>query len=637
MCGIAGVVDLGLPGEDRHTQVQAMLRALWHRGPDQQQLTSAGAATLGSARLAIVDVEHSQQPLHSKDGRWWLTYNGEIYNYLELRDQLEREDWHFRSHGDAEVVLAAHARWGRRACERFDGMFAYALWDALGGELLLVRDRLGIKPLYWQMRGQGLVFASEPKGLLALSGGRGQLDPQGLAEIFAVGAGFPSGCGLGERTAFAGLSALLPATWLSFSPAQGAGSLRTGRWWHLLDGVQAPFASPREAEDALEAAFSQAVRATRMGQAKLGACLSGGLDSSLITAELLATSSEILPAATITYRADHGDDDARAAREVADHLRAAGRTHLEHRWTHLPLPTWLHGIDPLVRAFDEPCWEPRKLGMMANFKTLRDAGCKVALSGEGADELFFGYYPRFAGWQPGGPALQSPSDFKALWRSKLERTQELLGPAQQRGLLDWAAVDQAVDDAVERWLAPYWHSPADRVRAVQAWYTHTFLHWLLADNDRFGMAWSIEARFPFLVNEVVQIALRMPPEWNFPGFQGLPDKAIERSLARRRLPKSVGEQRIKAPMPTPATLDYPLALVDRLEQELTLAPPQALEFFGGDHLRRLAGDFRSAIAAVGREQGNHGELLAKYDPRRPVRTVHVFGALTTLRWWSLYL
>ncbi|MBI5609781.1 MAG: asparagine synthase (glutamine-hydrolyzing) [Deltaproteobacteria bacterium] len=637
MCGIAGVVDHGHSSGDRAIQVRAMLRALWHRGPDQQQVATAGAATLGSARLAIVDVEHGQQPLQSSDGRWWLSYNGEVYNYLELRDQLEREGWRFRSHSDAEVVLAAHARWGRRACERFDGMFAYAVWDALGGELLLVRDRLGIKPLYWRVRGEGLLFASEPKGLLALSGGRGQLDPQGLAEVFAVGAGFPSGCGLGERTAFAGISSLLPASWLLFRPAQGASSLQTGRWWHLHGAMGEPFASPVEAEEALEAAFSRAVRATRMGQAKLGACLSGGLDSSLITAELLATSSEVLPAATITYRADRGDDDARAAALVADHLRAAGHTQLDHRWTHLPLPTWLHGIDPLVRAFDEPCWEPRKLGMMANFKTLRDAGCKVALSGEGADELFFGYYPRFAGWQPGGPPMESPSDFKALWRGKLGRCRKLLAPALLSGQLDWAAVDQAVDDAVERWLAPHWHHPQDRVRAVQAWYMHTFLHWLLADNDRFGMAWSVEARFPFLANEVIQTALRMPPEWNFPGFQGLPDKAIERSLARRRLPTSIGEQRIKAPMPTPATLDYPLALVERLEQELALAPPQALEFFDGDHLHRLASDFRTAIAAVGHETGNHGELLAKFDPRRPVRTVHVFGALTALRWWHLYL
>ncbi len=637
MCGIVGIVDLDRSSGERHAQAQTMLRALWHRGPDQQLVVSAGAATLGTARLAIVDMAHGRQPVQSRDGRWLLTYNGEVYNYKELREQLARAGWAFASDSDAEVVLAAHALWGPRAYERFDGMFAYGLWDALGGELLLVRDRLGIKPLYWSLRGDGLFFASEPKGLLALSGGRGQVDAQGLAEIFAVGAGFPSGCGLGERTALSGISSLSAASWLRFSPNQGASSLRTGRWWTLHDDLGELFKTPHEAHEALEAAFSRSVAATRMGQAQAGACLSGGLDSSLITAEVLGTTTESLSVATITYRADHSDDDARAAVQVAEHLQLTAAGRLDHRWTHLPLTTWLHGIDPLVRAFDEPCWEPRKLGMMANFKTLRDAGCKVALSGEGADELFFGYYPRFAGWQPGGPPLNTPSDFKALWRSKLAPCKSLLAPAVQSGQLQWGAIDQAVDDAVERWLAPYWHNPEDRVRAVQAWYMHTFLHWLLADNDRFGMAWSIEARFPFLLREMVQVALRMPPEWNFPGFNGLPDKAIERSLARTRLPKSIGEVRLKAPMPTPSTLDYPLALVSRFEQEIALAPRQALDFFDRDHLIGMARHFRLAIAAVHDEQGNYGELLAKYDPKRPVRTVHIFGALTALRWWDMYL
>jgi asparagine synthase (glutamine-hydrolysing) len=496
-----------------------MLGALWHRGPDGYGQISCGDATLGATRLAIVDPAAGAQPMAGA-GRF-VVYNGEIYNHAALRAELEALGHVFRTRSDTEIVPAAHAQWGPNAALRFDGMFAYAIHDPATGELLLVRDRFGIKPLYWQsMPDGGLAFASEPKALLALDGGRGRPDYLGLASIFAHGAAFPAGCEAGERTCFEGVQAVPAATVVRFRN----GTMVSHRYWSFADARRTPFTNPGEAREALEAAFVSSVRACRQGDAQIGACLSGGLDSSLITAELVGQGQTSLAAATITYRSDFNDPDAAAAKVVATHLGDA----VDHRFTWLPLETYTHDIDTLVRAFDEPCWEPRKLGMLNNYRTLRAAGCKIALTGEGADELFFGYYPRFEGWRP--PAMKSSADFAALWRSKLGPTRTLLAPAFAAGLVQEQALYAVVDDAVARWLAPAWKDPEDRVFAVQGWYAQTFLHWLLADNDRFGIAFSVEGRFPFLTNEMVDVALRIPLEWSLPGAGGLSDKAALRAL-----------------------------------------------------------------------------------------------------------
>lgn len=636
MCGIVGIVDPHAAITLRESLVRGMLRALWRRGPDAQALQSDGPLTLGTARLAIVDPQHAHQPMArpGPDGRTHLlAYNGEIYNHQELRKKLQRQGFEFSTQSDTEVVLAAHAAWGLGALQKLDGMFAYALWDAHARELLLVRDRLGIKPLYWTRKGQGIAFASEPKALLALSGGRGKPDFAGLAEIFSLGAAFPAGGGVGDRTAFHGISALPAAHWLRWRHGQ----MQVQRWWALLDDVGQPFASREEASAALEDAFAASVRAARMGDAEVGASLSGGLDSSLLTAELVAQSDHPVVAATITYRQDHSDGDALAAVQLAEHLALIHPGRLEHHWTWLPEPTWLADVDTLVRAFDEPCWEPRKLGMLANYRTLRGAGCKVALSGEGADELFFGYYPRFLGWRDPPPAMASVADFSAAWREKRRGLAGLFAPAVASGALKLADLESSADEATDTWLRPYWQDPADRVRAVQAWYTHTFLHILLADNDRFGMHWSIEARFPFLTQAMLKTALALPPQWNFPGEQGFPDKAMERLLGPGRLPLSIWRHRVKAPMPTPGSLRYHLGLADRLEQEVALAPEGVWTLFDKGYVAKMIADFRATVRPMLDTDPDAGEAVSKYNPRLPVRTVHLFGVLTTLRWWALYI
>jgi asparagine synthase (glutamine-hydrolysing) len=625
MCGIAGWWQQALHPEERRAGVAAMVRALWHRGPDAQAVVSDGEATLGVARLAIVDRAQGQQPM-ARDGAL-LAYNGELYNHAELRRELEQRGHVFRTVSDTEVVLAAHATWGDDAPTRFDGMFAYALWHAGRHELLLVRDRLGIKPLYWSKHAGGVAFASEPKALLALAVGRGRPDWHGLLEVFAHGAAFPAGVAVGERTCFEDIHAILPASWLRLRP-EGS-EQRT--WWRFVDAIGTPFAVPEEGREALAAAFEASVRACRQGEAQVGACLSGGLDSSLLTAELVRQTTSPVAAATITYRSDASDPDAAAAKQVAAHL-PTGR--LAHHFTYLPESTYFHDLDTLVRAFDEPCWEPRKLGMLANYRTLRAAGCAVALSGEGADELFFGYYPRFAGWRAPEPA--TVADFKGLWRGKLGAVRTLVAPALAGGLIDGAALDAVVDDSVDRWLAPTWQATGDRVRAVQAWYTHTFLHWLLADNDRFGMAYSVEGRFPFLTNAMVEVALRMPPAWNFPQVDGLPDKAQARWLGQGRLPEAIWRQRVKAPMPTPGSLRYHLAIADRLEQEIALAPPVAWAWFDRAEVERLIAAFRATVAPLLATAPDDGEAVTRYNPKLPVRTVHLFSVLTTLRWLALY-
>ncbi len=630
MCGIAGIIAPD-PTIDNSARIRAMLQVQLHRGPDGQGIATSGAATFGVNRLAIVDPRNGAQPMRD-DSAQLLAYNGEIYNHAALRHELQRLGHVFRTQSDTEVVLLAHAAWGNDAMRRFDGMFAYALWNSLRQSVLLVRDRLGIKPLYWQQRHDGVAFASEIKGILALDGGKGDVDAIGLAEIFVHGANFPAGCGTSERTCFAGISAVLPAHVLELSAA----GPRSQKWWSPRDEAQVSFDSREIAAEALEAAFVHSVRACRMGDAQVGASLSGGLDSSLITAELLAQSTEIFHAATITYTADRSDDDAAAATVVVGHLSDQYPSRLQHHWAYLPLDGYLDSVDALVQAFDEPCWEPRKLGMLLNYRVLHDAGCKVALSGEGADELFFGYYPRFAGWRT-PPDMKMPADFMALWQQKLPSVRALLSPMFDKGLLRTADLVMITEDTTDAWLTPYWQAPRDRTRAVQLWYTHTFLHWLLADNDRFGMAASVEGRFPFLTQEMLQVAWAMPPEWNFPDEQGFPDKAMERMLGPSRLPPAIWRDRVKAPMPTPSSLRYHLAIADALEREIATARPAFWQLFSQAYLSKQISEFRATVLPLLATDPLGGERVAKYNPQLPVRTVHLFGALTTLRWFALYI
>lgn len=631
MCGITGFIDEYTVPYEREQIVRKMVRSIAHRGPDEAAITSLGAVSFGTARLSIVDRAFGKQPMSASRGkkRGLITYNGEVYNFDELRHLLGQDGFPFQTRSDTEVVLAGHLLWGSRLVGHLDGMFAYGFWDEETKELTLVRDRFGIKPLYYCDFGDALVFASEPKSLFCHPRVGRQADLQTILEYFLHGSAFASGYSTQDHSFYEGVKALPPGHMLTWSKH----NCRIKKYWSPLDEIGAAPISKQDAQDELAAHIEGSVRSMLMGEVPVGTALSGGLDSSLLTAYAARNMDEPLVSACITYSPRYDDPDATHAALMSRHLNQDQPKCHRLDYTYLPEETYLDSLDDLVGAFDEPHWEPRQLAMFENYRTLAKAGRTVVLTGEGADELFFGYYQKFPGFRTAGMA--SPHDFAALWQNRVPWVRRLLRPAFSAGLLSKHTIDDLVYSSIDSYLAPYWRETGDKLRAVQCWYMHTFLPWLLMDNDRCSMHHSIEGRFPFLANKVVSMALKMPPEWNTTIAEGMQEKVMLRRAADHILPRAIWRDRNKSPLPMPLATSYHEGIAKRLASAINQAPQEVWEFLDRPTVEWMVKSFRNSMSSVGL---SGGEKLTRYvplDERYQIRTSHLFGVLTLLRWYQI--
>ena len=402
--------------------------------------------------------------------------------------------------------------------------------------------------------------------------------------------------------------------------------MRIERYWSLLDEPSGSLSDREAAQEQVADEIHQSVQSMLMGEVPVGTALSGGLDSSLITSEAVSDSPGELESACITYREDHNDPDARHADLLSQWLnrQRSGSHHLEY--TRLDEQTYLQNLDEMIAAFDEPHWEMRQLAMFENYRTLARLGQTVVLTGEGADELFFGYYQKFPGFR--SPQITKPADFAAIWRQRLPLVERLLAPAFASHLLSTELANDLIDHTVGTYLSPYWQTSKDRLRAVQAWYLHTFLPWLLMVNDRCSMAHSLEGRFPFLARRVVTLAWQLPPEWNIGNSEGPKEKVLLRYAARHRLPQEIWQHRAKSPLPIPQDVAYHRAIARRLAIEVENAPPVVWEWLDRDAILQMIHNFLDRADHLGSDDG---ETLMAYIPlgERPViRTVNLFAILS---------
>lgn len=531
MCGIAGMVG----GVDERA-LRVMTQTLRHRGPDDGAIwidAEAGVG-FGHRRLAIIDPRPlARQPMRSADGRHTLTFNGEIFNFRALRDELERAGRRFRTASDAEVLLAALEHWGESALERIEGQFAFAWWDAEARQLLLARDHLGIKPLYVTQRGGALRFASEIKALLAVDDGLRRMNTRMLSRYLAF-LWVPD-----DATMFDGVERLAPGSVLVWHD----GTVRTRRYWDVVDRAlhPAPVAGDRSARASEVAAhLRRSVREQLVADVPLGILLSGGLDSTIILAA--AAEAGAPPAAfTASYAAasraaDVFDDDAPYARRAAAHYGAVlHEAALEQRVRELlPVAVW---------HLDEPLGDP---SILVNHELTRAARAHmtVLLSGMGADELFAGY-PRHPALHYGTlPALLPaalPRAAAALVRAAVQlrmlppvRARRLLHvldrlhgtardrflayatyntAAAQRALLTPALAAEADVDGAASFHIDLWERLAGASPLQRALVTDlcTFLPAMNLENtDKTAMANAVEVRVPFLDRALVEYALALP-------------------------------------------------------------------------------------------------------------------------------
>ncbi|MDP5103763.1 MAG: asparagine synthase (glutamine-hydrolyzing), partial [Erythrobacter sp.] len=374
MCGIAGIFHAETPKPVDPARVERMCDALAHRGPDGAGVWTDHGVGLGHRRLSIIDVAGSPQPMHSADGRAVIVFNGEIYNFRELRSELEQAGFTFRTSGDTEVILAAWQRWGPDCLARLDGMFAFALYDRDKRQLFLARDRFGVKPLFYAPLSDGsIAFASELKGLLAHPLLRRRVNPQAI-EAYMTWGYVPD-----SHSILAGVEKLPAGHFLLLQQGRAPG--RPQRWWDI-DFTGRERGSEADLSAQLVHLLREAVRSRMVADVPLGAFLSGGVDSSGVVALMSEASAAQVQTCSIGFDVAAYDETS-YARQVAAKF---GADHQER----IVATDDFGAIDSLAAMFDEPFADASALPTWRVCQLARER-VTVALSGDGADEAFGGY------------------------------------------------------------------------------------------------------------------------------------------------------------------------------------------------------------------------------------------------------
>jgi len=604
VCGIVGIVK-----RDPHQAVDEpslvrMRDVLRHRGPDGEGLWIDGGVGLGMRRLAIVDVAGGHQPMANEDGTVWIVYNGEIYNHAELRRGLERRGHCYRTRSDTETILHLYEEEGERCVERLQGMFAFALWDRARGRLLLARDRLGIKPLYYAYTDHELLFASEIKAILARGSVRAALNEAILPEFLATR--FVAG----EETFFRGVRKLLPGRTLSWSRTEG---LRERRYWRLPMAVDDSPKTLKERAGELRARLAAAVRSHLMSDVPLGVFLSGGIDSSGLAALMASMVREPIR----TFAVGFSEPEANELAYARLAARAAGA---EHREVVVSSTEFFDALPGLVWHEDEPITFPSSVPLYFVSRLAREH-VKVVLTGEGADELFLGYDRyRVTAWNerlgrvywslvPG--ALRGRVSRLATGLPKplgryARRTFLALEPGPRALLCDnWAAFPAtaqsqlladprllAARDPYAEGLRCYEEATGGTLERMSQTDLQTYLVELLMKQDQMSMAASIESRVPYLDHEFVEYATAIPGRFKVRGFQ---TKAVLRAALQDLVPREILTRR-KMGFPVPVGRWFRGSFWP-VVQEFVLGP-RALDrgLFEPAFLRRLAEEHRTGAA-----------------------------------------
>jgi len=613
MCGIAGLFYPGTPKPIDPARIVAMTDAQAHRGPDGAGVWTAPGIGLGHRRLAIIDLGGGAQPMHSADGTLTVSYNGEIYNFAEVRAALEAKGARFRTDSDTEVLLHGWAAWGPAMLDRLNGMFAFALYDDRDKRLFLARDRMGVKPLHYvQLSDGGLAFASELKGLLAHPLVRRMPDVRAVEDYMAFGYVPDDSC------LVAGVRKLAAGHFLLVERGKPIPAER--QWWDL-DFTNRTRASAPAIEEELVARMREAVRLRMVADVPLGAFLSGGVDSSAVVALMAEVSRRAVRTCTIGFDAADHDERGYAS-------QVAARFATDHRERVVAAEDF-GLIDRLATAFDEPFADASAIATYRVCELARET-VTVALSGDGADEAFAGYrryrfqaaeerlrsmipgtlrarlfgtlgryYPK-ADWAP--RPLRAKTTFLGLADDGATAYARSVGvtPPVLRDVLFSDAARTALGGhrAEHRYIETMRHAPV-REPLDAAQYAD-FKHWLpgdiLAKIDRTSMAVSLEAREPLLDYRLVEFAATLPVALRIKRGQG---KWVMKHALERHLPHDI-LYRPKMGFVTPISAWFRGPLAD---QAAALAQSPVLAgtgWFAPSAIERIAADHRAGRAEHGR-------------------------------------
>src|SRR6266566_3698357 len=539
MCGICGIVAIrGRKVPDR--DLEAMSRVLHHRGPDDQGSFISGNVALGFRRLSIIDLPGGRQPMRNEEGNVWIVFNGEIYNHLELRPDLEQRGHRYATKSDTETILHLYEEYGEDCVHRLQGMFAFAIWDARSQRLFCARDRLGIKPFYYAIVGDRFVFASEIKALFELPDFQPRLNRRALPEFFAFG--YLSS----EETLFEGVRKLLPGHCLRIDLKAQDKNPKVKTYWDLDTSPSEPSLGESDYVAQFRDLFTGTVRAHLMSDVPVGVFLSGGLDSSSIAAVMADLRKEPIQTFSVGYAEDEYSELS-YARQVAKHIGA------EYNEVILGPEEFFASLPQLIWHEDEPLVWPSSVALHYVSRLAREK-VKVVLTGEGGDEIFAGYLKyRVTLWNlRAGP----------LYRKLVPREdqQSALFTSELTGeLRDINAYVNSMR------FFPSNGSNGNLLNRLLYLDTKTYLVELLMKQDQMSMAGSIESRVPFLDHKLVEFAARIPARYKVRAFSG---KYLLRRAMAHRLPPEV-LRRSKKGFPTPIRPWLRNQLVDKLSAVLT--------------------------------------------------------------------
>jgi asparagine synthase (glutamine-hydrolysing) len=523
MCGIAGAFSVD--GGAKRADMSRMIQSLAHRGPDGEGIWSDDFVSFGHRRLAILDLSPAAaQPMVSACGRYILTYNGEIYNFAALRRELGNLGCRFASHSDTEVLLFALSQWGKAAVNRLNGMFAFALWDRQERKLLLARDRYGIKPLYYAWSGNTFLFGSEVKALLSSGLLAAQVDLEALVEYFTFQNFFS------ERTLYRQVKLLPAGCVMQLDAGTAPSDERFEQYWDFSFVEDESLGrSQAELEDGLDFHFRRAVERQLIADVDIGAYLSGGADSGSIT----AIASQTLPnmrSYTVGFdlRSASGIELAFDERPSAEYMSYLFKT--EHYEMVLKSGDMERSLPDVVYHLEEP-----RVGQSyPNFFAAKLASRtdKVVLSGTGGDELFGGYPWRYYRAKPGTDFDSFIDGYFAYWQRLLPH-----GVAPRLFAPIWDKISHV--DARELFKQVFKtrptriESPADSLNLSLYFECKTFLHGLLTVDDKLSMSFGLEGRVPFLDNDLVDFALRVPARYKLANLGELPFRLNENTAGRK--------------------------------------------------------------------------------------------------------
>jgi asparagine synthase (glutamine-hydrolysing) len=610
MCGIAGIVASDYLAEDDHARALLMRDVLTHRGPDGAGLHADPHALLAHRRLSIVDLAGGHQPLSNETGTIWVTYNGEIYNHADVRRDLEAAGHHYRTRSDTETIVHAYEQWGDACVTRFRGMFAFAIWDSPRRRLLLVRDRLGVKPVYWARVGTRLLFASEIKAILESGLVAAESNDAVLPEVLATR--YTSG----SDTLFKGIYKLLPGHRLIFEQ----GDIRIEKYWDVpLDGPDPELEAlgDRAIVMRFRDLLQESVRLRLMADVPLGMFLSGGIDSSAVAALMAREVDRPIETFSVAF-ADRRFSELEYAREVAQAVGAnSHEIVIDDR-------DFFGALPRLLWHEDEPIAHPSSVPLHFVSALAREH-VKVVLTGEGSDELLAGYgkYPRaLLNWRAGGiyermvPAAVRSTVASAI----VPRLPGALGRYAQRSFLamprraDAMFLDNfaGMPLRIQRELLaastrngadPYAPSleyfarvDGSTLRGLLYADVKTYLVELLMKQDQMSMSTSIESRVPFLDHRLVEFAARLPDRLKLSGFT---TKRILREAIHSLLPERIlTRKKMGFPVPFAGWMRGPWnavaqeVLLDRRTRERGIINPAAVAALLHEHRsgRRAAGD-----------------------------------------------